>query len=518
MRPGPDFRYETRRVDHDPRRVDPRRRPDRPDWHGRDDRGFFDRTDDEPTYERERGSRRTRPGGGRPAKVRRGRKRLLLVAVASVSAVLLGGVAVAATGTGGIRFRVTAPVTLQAIGLDVGHPAVGQTVSAGAKVVAERNTVLQEVAIAVSGPNGERFDFAHTSNWKLGTSQKLFVSSRAFDRAGTYTYWFAYRQGSRWVDLNPRQSFAVGDVPTTGTPTPTTPPTTQPPTPAPSTTPPTASGGCAAYPAVPTPACTGYAHTGVTLHDCTYSAAVTVYDSCRFRGTVVPSASNVRISRSLILGRVDYQTLGESLRGLTLTDVEINSTGIGPGLASIGGWDWTCLRCYVHGGSRGAAVGDDGGGNVTVQDSYLGDWVAVSPYHQTGLSGHGASHIRIIHNWIRCNNLNDPKNSGCSTALSIYGDSAVNNDWLIQYNRFDSGSSYCVGTYGTPGKPYGYTNIRILNNTFGDLFQAYWDKVDPGNAPHLCSQYGPIGGWTASAAKGNVASGNVDAQGRPITL
>ena len=53
-------------------------------------------------------------------------------------AVLLGGVAFAATGGAGIGFRVTAPVTVQALGLDVGHPAVGQMVTAGAKVVAER--------------------------------------------------------------------------------------------------------------------------------------------------------------------------------------------------------------------------------------------------------------------------------------------------------------------------------------------------------------------------------------------
>ena len=50
---------------------------------------------------------------------------------------LVGGVALAATGGAGIRFNVASPVTVQALGVDLSNAAVGQPVTAGAKIVAE---------------------------------------------------------------------------------------------------------------------------------------------------------------------------------------------------------------------------------------------------------------------------------------------------------------------------------------------------------------------------------------------
>ena len=130
--------------------------------------------------------------------------------------------ALAATGVGGIHFRVASPLTVQALGVDVSKAAVGQTVTAGAKVVAASQTTLSDVAITVKGPGGVRVDFAHAHGWKLGTSQKVFSGSRAFDRVGTYTYWFIYKKSGHWISLNPRQTFTVG-TPGTPNPGPTTP-------------------------------------------------------------------------------------------------------------------------------------------------------------------------------------------------------------------------------------------------------------------------------------------------------
>ena len=177
-----------------------------------------------------------------------GRRKWVVVPLVALAAVLVGGIGAAATGVGGIRFRVVAPVTVQALGVDVSNAAVGQTVTAGAKVVAERPSTLPEVAIAVTGPDGTRVDFPHVRGWKLGTSQKVFSASRSFDKVGTYRYWFTYKKDGRWIGLNPKQTFTVGGsgTPTPGTPTPgatpspsvsvTTPPAGSPTTPPPAST------------------------------------------------------------------------------------------------------------------------------------------------------------------------------------------------------------------------------------------------------------------------------------------
>ena len=108
--------------------------------------------------------------------------------------ILIGGTALAAPIISPVNYKVVSPVTVQALGLSVAAPAAGQTITAGAKVVAERNQTFDYVVLAVRDPAGKVVDFPGTSQWTLGTTQKVYESSRAFTTAGTYTYWFAYRQ------------------------------------------------------------------------------------------------------------------------------------------------------------------------------------------------------------------------------------------------------------------------------------------------------------------------------------
>jgi hypothetical protein len=310
---------------------------------------------------------------------------------------------------------------------------------------------------------------------------------------------------------------------TSKTARPTTTPTAGPPTIVPTTSPagpvsvtttrgytpppPPADGVCAAYPAVPDASCTGYKHTGVTLHSCsTNLTANTTYDSCKFDGDLTPPA-NVTITRSLILGHVDYSySANGSLLGMKLTDVEIDGTGNADGSASIGNNDYTCIRCNIHGNTRGANVGH----NVLIQDSYLHDWYYHDGDHQTGIGSNGGHDNQIIHNWIICSNTNDPTNYGCSSAFSIYGDDDPgNNNWTIAYNRFDSGSSYCTVLGNSSAKPYPATNIKFTNNTFGNMFEAYWHRT------HSCSQYGPFQAW--EFLSGNVWQNNMFADHTLVT-
>jgi beta-glucanase (GH16 family) len=152
--------------------------------------------------------------------------------------ILIGGAAVAAP-LALSRYEVAGPVTVQALDLDTATPAVGQPVKAAATVVAEQALTFDYVAVAVRDPAGRNVDFPGTPHWQLGTTPKAYTATRTFDRAGTYTYWFAYKMNGRWTDLSPRKTFTVGASSAPTTSGPTTPSTTAPPAtsaPAPSAT------------------------------------------------------------------------------------------------------------------------------------------------------------------------------------------------------------------------------------------------------------------------------------------
>jgi hypothetical protein len=176
---------------------------------------------------------RNRPRRGRHAARRPLRWRWRAAPLAAAAAVGVAGAAVASTGTA-VNYTVAAAVTVQAIGLDNDSPATGQTVTAGVKVVAERDRAFDTVVVAVRDQSGANFDFPGTSPWTLGTSQKILTSSRSFPTPGVYTYWFAYRQAGGWTDLGPRRTFTVAPSGAPADPAPS-PPASSPPAPSPTT-------------------------------------------------------------------------------------------------------------------------------------------------------------------------------------------------------------------------------------------------------------------------------------------
>ncbi len=251
-------------------------------------------------------------------------------------------------------------MTVQALGVNVNNAAVGQTVTAGAKVVAASETTLSDVALTVKGPDGTRVDFAHAHAWKLGTSQKVFVGSRAFSRVGTYTYWFTYKKNGHWIGLNPRQTFTVGtpSTPSTGPSSPGSTPSSAPPTSGPTTAPtaapsgtptagptaaptgsPSAGGssggstspstnpsqhGCASNPGAcgyPTTATAGVpAGTALTVVNggLTVTTNGAVVPGKEIHGCVDVRASNVTIRNSRIIGPCDYGVSTYSAGGTTI--------------------------------------------------------------------------------------------------------------------------------------------------------------------------------------------------------
>ncbi|GIH07378.1 hypothetical protein Rhe02_54450 [Rhizocola hellebori] len=213
-----------------------------------------------------------------------------------------------------------------------------------------------------------------------------------------------------------------------------------------------------------------------------------IYDGCSFPGSVVIAAAGITISRSYIDGG-HVEGAGYDLRGVRLVDVEIS--GGTDNFAAIGNSNYSCLRCDIHGGLRGLALGS----NVVVTDSYVHDQRIVPGAHQTAASTHGGAHVRIEHSTLRCNS----DRYACSNGVSFYSEDPPGiDDMLITRSHISTDAGYCLGFFSLqPGKPYGITNTRIVDNVLG------------------ASEYGPVANWPASQA-GNVWSGNTTPGGTPI--
>jgi hypothetical protein len=246
--------------------------------------------------------------------------------------------------------------------------------------------------------------------------------------------------------------------------------------------PPSSASACGAFPRFPDSGCTGWEYTGVTLRDCpnTITTAGAELDGCLFSNGLTVEAANVTITRSRIEGLV--RPRGD-LQNLTLTDVEIDGTGhVDPASEdsqlAIGNENYTCLRCDIHDTGRGANLGN----NVRIEDSYLHDFPFMNGKHMTAIGSNGGANFSIIHNNLECSV------SGCSAALSFYGDFAPIRDVLVQYNLFNTTGSYCTYGGSVDGKEYPVgTNIRYLDNRFGKKFHD------------SCGQFGPVASFSSGS-------------------
>lgn len=265
--------------------------------------------------------------------------------------------------------------------------------------------------------------------------------------------------------------------------------------------PPPSSGGvltCPAFPAFPDEKCTGYLHTGVTLHDCATDAIIidvdnSTYDSCYFPKGVTIKAANVTIKRSHVHGTVDaHWSFILDYKNLALIDVEIEDAGnLNPDRAPLGGHNFSCLRCDVHHTGTGIHVGN----NSTVTDSRTHDFIMTPGAHGAGMGegqGHG-NNSKIIHNNIECNRL-PGQEQVCSSALSLYDEPTLDNV-LVKNNLFNTVGGYCTYGGGADG-----TNIKYIDNYFGKKYFS------------ICGQYGPVAAFF-SKNPGNEWTGNVWADG-----
>ncbi|HVI69414.1 MAG TPA: hypothetical protein VM581_03055 [Magnetospirillaceae bacterium] len=248
----------------------------------------------------------------------------------------------------------------------------------------------------------------------------------------------------------------------------------------------TLPGECPPFPAFPDENCTGWQHTGVTLHECETDQGYIwdsnlEFDSCYFPQPLTIYGSNIRITRSQIHGTVTpHWSKSYDFTGLTLIDVEIEQTDVVDiNSAAIAGHNYTCLRCNVHDTLSGMHFGD----NTTIRDSYTHDFQWRDEAHGAGIGtgqDHGSNSF-IIHNNIQCNRISGPPI--CSSALSIYpeddnGDGITIHNVQVEKNQFNATGAYCVYAVSIPG-----SNINFIDNYFGKKFYPY------------CAGYGPVAGY-----------------------
>ena len=283
------------------------------------------------------------------------------------------------------------------------------------------------------------------------------------------------------------------DPTTPPTTDPTTPPTTTPPTTTPpTTTPPTTPPPTTEPPSTdfPTPATTGWRHTGVTLSPYTgpqtITADGTVIDGKDITSCLYVKADNVTIRNSritcagssprdggvMILQQSDAYTRG--VTGLTVTDTEITRPAGNTNSADYGillyGSNVTITRVNIHNVTSGIHFS---GGSVTVQDSYIGDLVNISGEdHNDGvIANGGSSGVTLRHNTINVPIVQ-------TTPIAIFPEGEPNSYWVVDNNLLNGGG-YCIYPSYTKGEEQPNHHMTITDNVFGRTFFANCGSAGP---------------------------------------
>jgi hypothetical protein len=228
----------------------------------------------------------------------------------------------------------------------------------------------------------------------------------------------------------------------------------------------------------------------VVKHGLTIRKAGTVIDRREIHGDVTILANNVKITESRILGEVTIPYGHEDVRGVTVTDTEMNGQRQGapnqaePGISTYGGI--SCIRCNIHGFNVGVAI--NGEQPTLIQDSWVHDIWPPSSGHKDAVITNGSSNVTIDHNRLSC------EVDGCSAAIGMFGDFSAITNWRVNDNLLNGGS-YCSYSGSLDAKKYPVaSDITWTNNHYGH--ELYPD----------CGIYGAATGW--SEANGNRWSGN----------
>lgn len=271
------------------------------------------------------------------------------------------------------------------------------------------------------------------------------------------------------------------------------------PTPSPSTDPTAATSG---PPRWPGPDSTGVP-VGTELRpwrgDCTVTERGTVVDARLVECDLRVLADDVVITRSRILGSV-LVPQPEQGGSFEISDSEV---AVGDRLVTaLGHGNFTARRVEVTGGRRSVNCEVD----CTLEHSWVHDQAgdAGGEAHLSGVRMGRNTTIRF--NTVVCEGERIPPASGCSAALTGYGDFAPVENNLVEGNLFESGTaSFCAFGGSTDDKPFSddANRVRFVDNVFA--------RGESGT----CGIHGAVAGFD-NGAPGNVWEGNVYEDGEPV--
>ncbi|GAM19557.1 hypothetical protein SAMD00019534_027320 [Acytostelium subglobosum LB1] len=232
-----------------------------------------------------------------------------------------------------------------------------------------------------------------------------------------------------------------------------------------------------------------------TINASTIKKAGTIIQDSLIIGCLTIKANNVTVRRSKIIAQgrcgINICPDGECgfLKDILLEDIEVDGSQVSIDGLLVGSQGYTCRRCNIHHGRTGLGLQ----WNVTIVDSYIHDTerkdVNNTAVHITAASGHGGGNLNITHNTMICD-----APSGCSSALSLYGNFENLTNIIVQNNVMSARASYCTYGGSLGGKPYKATNTSYIDNWF---LQTYFPK---------CGSSGAVAGF--EIARGNVWANN----------
>jgi hypothetical protein len=189
---------------------------------------------------------------------------------------------------------------------------------------------------------------------------------------------------------------------------------------------------------------------------------------------------------------------GQCPTNVQIEYVEIN--GQNAPASAIAVYGAGCGFTFDHGEIRNTGKGLRLTNNATVSNSYVYTARTWDGAHRTAIGNNGGSNLRVINNALYC------ELTGCSSAVSFYGDFAQVDNVLIQGNLMSTTGRYCIHGGSVSSKPYpDGTNVRILDNHFSTSLGA------------RCGVSGPVTSFD-DGVRGNQFSGNIwHETGQPAT-
>lgn len=210
-------------------------------------------------------------------------------------------------------------------------------------------------------------------------------------------------------------------------------------------------------------------------------------------------ATDVLITRSRILGNILVRQPEDGF-SFMIRDSEVAAGE--RRLSAVGNGNFTLARVEVTGGTRSIYCGS----NCTIEDSWI-HGQAGDPSGEAHMGGiRMGRNTTLRFNTMVCDGARTPPGSGCSAALTGYGDFRPVENNLVEGNLIKSGTaSFCAFGGSTRGKPFSddANRIRFIDNVF--------ERGESG----ICGIHGAIEAFD-SAAPGNVWQNNRYDDGSPV--